>query len=54
MLYCSLVHLCIISLTKLSYVPLHDRNLITNESVCPTTTDLQMVHHPIHHHFSAF
>ncbi|XP_038972509.1 transcription factor TGAL5 [Phoenix dactylifera] len=29
-------------------------NLIPNESVCPTTTDLQIVHHPIHHHFSAF
>ncbi|KAG1369687.1 Transcription factor TGAL5 [Cocos nucifera] len=29
-------------------------NLITNESACPTTTDLQIIHQPVHSHFSAF
>ncbi|XP_019702357.1 transcription factor TGA2.2 [Elaeis guineensis] len=29
-------------------------SLITNESACPTTTDLQIIHQPVHSHFSAF
>ncbi|KAJ0973416.1 hypothetical protein J5N97_021375 [Dioscorea zingiberensis] len=29
-------------------------HLITEESACPTTTDLQIFHHPVPSHFSAF
>ncbi|XP_038986685.1 transcription factor TGAL5-like isoform X2 [Phoenix dactylifera] len=29
-------------------------NLITDGSACPTTADLQIIHQPVHSHFSAF
>ncbi|XP_026660147.1 transcription factor TGAL5-like isoform X2 [Phoenix dactylifera] len=31
-----------------------NRNLIADESACPATTDLQIIHQPVHSHFSGF
>ncbi|KAJ0976729.1 hypothetical protein J5N97_012203 [Dioscorea zingiberensis] len=31
-----------------------DRNIVLEEATCPTTADLQVIHHPVPSHFSAF